>query len=63
MQKYDVSKYIISQLAIDLSLPKKAVINRILISNIVEGWNNNIYIQPQENIKTTSQSTPKKYLM
>ena len=63
MQKYDVSKYIISQLVIDLSLPKKAVINRMLISDIVDGWYNNIYIQPQENIKITSNLAPKKYLM
>ncbi len=51
MQKYDVSKFIISNLMNDLAVTEKPVISRVLISGIVDGWNNNVYFQPKEIIK------------
>ena len=51
MQKYDVSKFIISNLMNDLAVTEKPVISRVLISGIVDGWNNNVYFQPKEAIK------------
>ena len=63
MQKYDVSKYIISNLLNDLSLPEKPMINRILINNIVDGWNKNIYFQPEESLKINHYTPKNHHLM
>lgn len=51
MQKYDVSNFIMSNLLTGLSVTEKPSLNRVLINNIVDGWNNKIYFQPKESIK------------
>lgn len=60
MQKYDVSKFIISNFSLDLPESEKRFVNRVLIDGIVDGWNNNIYFQPKEIVRV-NHYTPKKH--
>lgn len=60
MQKYDVSNFIISNILLGLSAKEKPVTNRVLINNIVDGWNNDIYFQPKETLKI-NHYIPKNY--
>lgn len=51
MQKYDVSKFIMANYLTEISDEEKPIANRILINEIVDGWNKNIYFQPKSSIK------------
>lgn len=48
MQKYDVSNFIISNLLFDLPAKEKPLADRVVINNLVDGWNNNIYFYPKD---------------
>lgn len=62
MQKYDVSKFIMSNLSLDLPENEKRFVNRVLINGIVDGWNNNIYFQPKEKVKI-NHYIPKNHII
>ena len=60
MQKYDVSKFIMSNLINDFSATENKLTKRILISSIVDGWNHDIYFQPKEKVRV-NHNIPKNY--
>ena len=63
MQKYDVSNFIISNLLFELPERDKPSVNRVLINNLVDGWNNNIYFYPKENAKINHYIPQNHHLM
>lgn len=63
MQKYDVSNFIIANILSDLTAQEKPLANKILINNIVDGWNNNIYFHPKENAKINHYIPQNNHLM
>ena len=60
MQEYDVSKFIMANFLTQVSDEERPVTNRILVNNIVEKWNNNIYFQPKDQFKI-NHYIPKNY--
>ena len=63
MQKYDVSKFIISSFLSQVLDDEKSVVNRILINEIVDGWNNSIYFQSKKQLKINSYISQKYNIM
>ena len=62
MQKYDVSKFIVSNFSLDLPEAEKRFVNRVLINEIVDGWNHNIYFQPKEIVRINHYA-PKNHIL
>lgn len=63
MQKYDVSKFIISNFITEVPDVEKNLANRIVINEIVDGWSNSVYFQPREQIKINHYFPHNNYLM
>lgn len=63
MQKYDVSKFIISNFTTEVPEVEKNLANRIVINEIVDGWSNSIYFQPRKQIKINHYFPHNNYLM
>ena len=51
MQKYDVSNFLLSEFLSHVSDEEKPIANRILIDEMVNGWNNSIYFMPKNKLK------------
>lgn len=61
MIKQNIAHYIINDLSRS-RMPEEISVNSSVISEIVEGWNRNIYVEPNHRVKINRQR-PEKYIL
>lgn len=63
MKKYDVSNFIISNILFNIPPREKPLADRVLINNLVDGWNNHIYFYPKQDAKINHYLPQNHHLM
>lgn len=61
MIKQNIAQYIINDLSRN-RVPEGFGVNSSVISEVVEGWNQNIYVEPNHTLKI-NRTQPQKYIL
>lgn len=62
MQNNNIANYIVYDLSKKVYMPSEMPVNRRIISRVVDGWNEKIYIVPHEAVHL-QRSESKKYTL